>query len=125
MLESENLPCVHKAARILLYLIFANNTDVDSGENAVRLAARRATVVAMKSKIISFLDDPNFMMELAIAQFLDPRTKSLRTWAHIWGDTFHTKLFLSMRAEFKTFVEFVKAVHTNVLSYLADIAACQ
>ena len=67
MLESENLPCAHKAARILLYLIFVNNTDVDNGENAVRLAARRATVVAMKSKMISFLDDPNFMMELAIA----------------------------------------------------------
>ena len=67
MLEVENLPCAHKAARILLYLIFVSNSDVDSGENIVRLQARRSTVHAMKLKMISFLDDPLFLMELAIA----------------------------------------------------------
>ena len=67
MLEVETLPCAHKAARILLYLIFVSNSDVDSGENIVRLQARRSTVHAMKLKMISFLDDPLFLMELAIA----------------------------------------------------------
>ena len=51
----------------MLYLVFVSNNDVDDGDNGVRLAARRNTVHAMKDKMISFLDDPNFMMELAIA----------------------------------------------------------
>ena len=48
MLEVETLPCAHKAARILLYLVFVSNSDVDVGDNVVRLHARRATVHAMK-----------------------------------------------------------------------------
>lgn len=67
LLETEKLPCAHKAGRVMLYLVFVSNNDVDDGDNGVRLAARRNTVHAMKDKMISFLDDPNFMMELAIA----------------------------------------------------------
>jgi hypothetical protein len=63
----ETSPCSHKAGRILLHLIFLNNLDVDDAVGGgMRQAARRATVHSMKRKMISFVDDPNYLMELAI-----------------------------------------------------------
>ena len=85
---------------MLLYLIFVSMADEKVGGRDI---AKKRTLYAIKIKLISFIDDPAFLTELAICQFLDPRKKGLTIWRHIWSESEYAQYFYNMRREYDTF----------------------
>ena len=72
-LEVESYPIIHAAGRALIWLALLC-PELDEA-NAVGDNVRQTFVDAAKDKLLSFLDDPAYIRELAIAGFFDPRFK--------------------------------------------------
>ena len=72
---------MHVAGRVMLWLLY-----VCPPLQGKVVGHAQGFVLAAKSKLISFLDDPAYLLELAVAQYMDPRFKDLVIYKYIWSD---------------------------------------
>lgn len=79
LLEASEHPCVHKAGRILVSLLYSNKV-LQPVDGSTRLQLRSAFAEAAKAKLANFLDDPYYLLEYGVGQFFDPRKRNLRSF---------------------------------------------
>ena len=78
LLESLLVPTSPKCLRVLVALFYNQVSDVTEGSST---DITSVMVPGIKNKLATYIDDADYFLELAIAAYLDPRTRSLKELA--------------------------------------------
>lgn len=110
VLEASNVPNFMVAGRTILNLLYLNQ-DLNEATN---LAAEY--VVAFRTALVAYVDEPHLMLEWGVAAYLDARQRKLERYKLIWEKRPSYRMVKCLR-NWRTHGDFVQEVKESVHSY--------